>query len=167
MSAAVIWLVDMGYVIKASKDSFKLDYAKAQGVLRHKLGPVRTTLFNSYNAELGVEDAMEAFYSMMERDHQMRVSLQPLGLDKDGNAVQRRVDVDLAANMVWYACQPEVTTIVLTSGDQDFIPAVELVIEEFDLQVILWSYDVFVSRDLSEAVDEHWLFEDTADRVRR
>ncbi|NUP98668.1 MAG: NYN domain-containing protein [Armatimonadetes bacterium] len=163
----VVWLVDMGYVIKASEGLFKLDYAKAQGVLRHELGPVQSWLFNSYNSHSGVEPSMEGFYRLMEEQHGMRVRLQPLGWDSHGAVAQRRVDVDLASTMVWLASRPELRSIVLTTGDQDFIPAVELVIEEYDREVILFSYDRYVSGELADAVDEHWLFEEFEARLAR
>lgn len=163
----VIWLVDMGYVIRAGKERFKLDYAKAQGLLRHELGPVATTLFNSYSQETGVEPSMDAFYRLMEHEHRMTISLQPLGFDSHGHVAQRRVDVDLATTMVWRATDPAVETIVLTTGDQDFIPAVDLVIEELDKEVILFSFDLYVSAELSRACDEHWLFEDYRAKLSR
>jgi uncharacterized LabA/DUF88 family protein len=163
--SAVWWLVDMGYVVKASEGSFRLDYAATQAWLTEQIGPARSILFNSYSPERGLEPAMKQFYDRMKSQHGMSVRLQPLGLDRYGGTKQRRVDVDLATQMVWLATDEETETFVLTTGDQDFVPAVRLVREECDIWVTLLTYDRHVSEELSAEVDEHWLFEDHQSRL--
>ena len=80
---------------------------------------------------------------------------------------QRRVDVDFSAHLVWQAGLAEITTLVLTTGDQDFVPAVELVRGAFGKRVILFTYDAMVHHDLVAGADEWWKFEDFAGRLAR
>jgi uncharacterized LabA/DUF88 family protein len=75
------------------------------------------------------------------------------------------VDVDLGAHLVWQASLPEIEAVVLTAGDQDFIPAVELARDQLGQRVILFTYDAVVSRELAEAVDEWWHFEEQRARL--
>jgi uncharacterized LabA/DUF88 family protein len=75
--------------------------------------------------------------------------------------------VDLGAHLVWQASLPGVETLVLTSGDQDILPAVEVARERMRKRVVLYTYRENVSRELVEAVDEQWLFEDERRRLER
>jgi uncharacterized LabA/DUF88 family protein len=68
---------------------------------------------------------------------------------------------------VWQASLPEIQTVVLTTGDQDFVPAVELVRNEFGKPVILFTYKAMVHADLIAAADEWWTFEDQKAWVAR
>lgn len=156
--AWVTWLVDVGYVVKASEGKFKLDYALAERLIRDRLGPTRTFLFNGFDSAYGISSGLQAFYTAMQAQG-MQVRLHPMESGPPGINRQRRVDVDFSAHLVWQASLPETTALVLTTGDQDFVPAVELVRREFKKQVILFSYDGMVNQDLIAAVSEWWHFD--------
>ena len=68
--------------------------------------------------------------------------------------------MDFGAHLVWQASLPQIQTLVLTTGDQDFIPAVELARAKFDKRVILFTYDAEVHNALIASANEWWLFED-------
>lgn len=160
------WLVDIGYVVKASEGKFKLDYLRARQVLREKCGRVRAFLFNGFDQEYGIPSGLQGFYHAMELQG-FTVRLHPMQSGAVGANRQRRVDVDLASHLVWQAGQGEIETLVMTSGDQDFVPAVEMVREKFGKRVILFAYDGNVHARLAEAVDEWWLLEDFRKRLAR
>src|SRR5689334_5592516 len=117
---SVSWLVDMGYVVKASEGHFKLDYIAAEQFIEAALGPTQTLLFNGFDPSYGVPSGLQAFYSAM-RQHGMNVRLQPMQSGAPGTNRQRRVDVDLSVHLVWQASLRPVETLVLTTGDQDFV----------------------------------------------
>lgn len=154
-----VWLVDVGYVAKASEGKFKLDYVAVERLLEEILGPTRTFLFNGFDPAYGISTGLQTFYDAMER-HGMEVRLHPMESGPPGTNRQRRVDVDLGAHLVWQASLPEIEALVVTAGDQDFIPAVELARDELNKRVILFTYEAVVHRELSAAVDDWWLFED-------
>jgi uncharacterized LabA/DUF88 family protein len=161
-----VWLVDVGYVVKASDGRFKLDYVQAERFLDDRCGPTRTFLFNGFDEAYGIPDGLQAFYHAMTR-HGMQVRLQPMQSGPPGTNRQRRVDVDLSAHLVWQASLPEIGTVVLTTGDQDFIPAVQLVQGEFGTRVILFTYAVMVHSDLVQIANEWWRFETEQERLAR
>ena len=166
LHASVVWLVDMGYVVKASDGKFRLDYFKAERMISHAFGPIATYLFNGVDAAYGISERLQAFYNAMQY-HGIYVRLQPMQAVPGGQNRQRRVDVDFSAHMVWQASLPYVTTLVLTTGDQDFVPAVELVRGAFGKRVVLFTYDTMVHHDLVAAADECWLFEQYVDHLIR
>ena len=156
----------MGYVVGASEGLFRLDYVRAQRLLQRRCGPVQSYLFNGYDPAYGISSGLRGFYTAMEAQG-MVVRLQPMESDTEGNNRQRRVDVDLGAYLVWQASLPDVEILVLTSGDQDVLPAVEVARERMHKRVVLFTYRENVSRELVEAVDEQWLFEDERRQLER
>lgn len=152
------WLVDVGYVVKASEGQFRLDYVAAERVIRKECGPPRTFLFNGFDPAYGVNPGLQGFYNAMQAQG-MQVRLQPMESGPPGANRQRRVDVDFSAHLVWQACLPEIATLVITTGDQDFVPAVELVRREFGKQVILYTYNGMVNQDLIAAANAWWRFD--------
>lgn len=160
------WLVDVGYVVKASEGLFRLDYVQAERYLVRRCGPVRTFLFNGYDETYGIPSGLRAFYETM-RQHGMEVRLQPMQsgapcAEHRGTQAnrQRGVDVDLAAHLVWQASLEEVETLIVTTGDQDLVPAIEIVRERMGKRVVLFTYRRNVSHELVDLADEWWLFED-------
>jgi uncharacterized LabA/DUF88 family protein len=160
------WLVDVGYVVKASEGKFRLDYVATHRLLEERYGRTRTFLFNGYDLAYGIPEGLQKFYGAMEH-YGMVVRLQPMQSDLPGKNRQRRVDVDLAAHLVWQASLGDVTTLVLTTGDQDLLPAVEVARERCGKRVLLYTYERNVHTDLVASVDEWRLFEDDQDRVAR
>ena len=157
------WLVDIGYLARASADHFRLDYVAAERLLEEAFGPAQTFLFNGYDSLYGIPEGLQAFYDAMQR-HGMVLQLHPMQPGPPGANRQRRVDVDFGAHLVWQASLPHVQTLVVTTGDQDFIPAVEVVKTRLDKRVILFTYNSCVSEDLAAVVDRWWRFKQ--DRTR-
>jgi len=160
------WLVDVGYVVKASEGVFRLDYVGAHRLLEERWGRTEAFLFNGFDPAYGISDGLKRFYTAMEK-HGMHVRLQAMESDPGGSNRQRRVDVDLSAHLVWQASLDSVSTLVLSAGDQDFLPAVEIVREQFGKRVALFTYKQSVHNELVECADEWWLFEDEAARLAR
>jgi len=160
------WLVDVGYVVKASDGRFKLDYLRAAALLQARCGAVQAFLFNGVDPAYGIPPGLRRFYDLMQ-DHGMQVHLHPMEAGPGGTNRQRRVDVDFSAHLVWQAGLPAVTTLILTTGDQDFVPAVTLVRREFGKRVILFTYDTTVHHDLAAAASEWWKFEDEEAHLAR
>jgi len=166
--AGTVWLVDMGYVVKTAKKSgMRLDYVLARDLLGTRFGETHAFLFNSVDDAFGIPDGLRAFYRAMEAQG-MVVRLHPMtGEAAAGTHRQRRVDVDLASHAVWQASLPDTRVIVLTTGDQDLVPAVELCRERFGVFIVLFAFQHDVSRALREAVDDWLCIEDFRDRLAR
>lgn len=152
------WLVDMGYVVGAAT-SFKLDYVKAEDFLVGRYSSVQTFLFNGYDANYGINPGLRAFYNAM-KVHGMQVRIYPMRPGAPGDNRQRGVDVDIGVHMVWQAGLESVEAVVVTSGDRDLIPAVEMVREKYNKHVMLFTYRRSVSQDLIAIANEWICFED-------
>lgn len=149
----ITWLIDMGYITKASKGRFKLDYVKARQLIEQKLkAKCAAHVFNSVDKRWGVDRGLVQFYHTIQQSG-FTVSLYQM----EGEA-QKQVDVAIAAEMVWRASRG--SAIVLSSGDIDFLPAVKIVTQAAMQQLYLFTFDHGVHDDLIVAATEHWLFED-------
>ena len=161
------WLVDVGYVVKTAPARFKLDYVAARDLLSARYGSVQAIVFNGYDESFGLSPGLRGFYQAMEQQG-MTVRLHPMAGDLAlGDHRQRLVDVDIAAHMVWQASLATVERIVLTSGDQDFLPAVEMVRDKLRKEVVLFAYTANVHKALQSAADCVLRFEDHEQRLAR
>jgi hypothetical protein len=147
------WLIDMGYITKASKGRFKLDYVKAKLWIEHKLQDhCEAIIFNSVDKRWGVDKGLVQFYHTIKQAG-FAVNLYQMEGDS-----QKQVDVAIAITAVYKATQGH--TVILSSGDLDFLPAVNLITQQLRTNLILFTYDFGFHDDLSKAASEHWMFED-------
>ena len=149
----ITWLIDMGYIVKAGKGRFKLDYIQARKLIEDGLNDrCHAVVFNSVDKRYGVDRGLAQFY------HTIQEAGFTVNLYQMEGGGQKQVDVALASHGVWRAAQGD--TIVLTSGDVDFLPACKIIVEAAKRKLILFTYDFGIHGDLVEIAAEHWLFED-------
>ena len=75
------------------------------------------------------------------------------------------VDVAIASEAVWRAAQGE--TIILTTGDIDFLPAINLITKTIGARLILFSYTHGTHKAIREAASEVWTFESVRERIEK
>lgn len=154
----IVWLIDMGYITKASKGRFKLDYIACKKHIEKALnGKCTPIIFNSMD-QYGVDVGLNQFYYTVKQNGFI-VNLYQM----EGGS-QRQVDVAIGAHIVYHAMKGDY--VVLSSGDIDFLPAVKLVKEETEVKLYLFSYDFGVHDELINISDDHWLFEDYKHLIR-
>jgi uncharacterized LabA/DUF88 family protein len=155
----IVWLVDIGYVTMASKGRGKVDYLEARRFLEKKYNlPCSPILFNGIDSRYGIDLGLKQFYYTMERSG-FTVKL----FDMEGG-IQKQVDVAIASHLVYFLMKG--CTTVLSSGDRDFVPALELGGSESG-KIILLTYDFGVHKDLSALSSEHLYFENFPQILRK
>jgi uncharacterized LabA/DUF88 family protein len=148
-----VWLIDMGYLTKASKGRGKVDYIATKKFLEANFkAPCLPIIFNSVDA-YGVEFGLNQFYYTMKKSGFL-VNLYPM----EGGA-QKQVDVAIGSHLVYYAQKGY--HVVLSSGDIDFVPAITVARKDDETrEVTLLTFNFGVHQVLSEMSTEHLLFED-------
>jgi uncharacterized LabA/DUF88 family protein len=148
----------MGYITKASKGRFKLDYVACKKYIEQNLkGTCRAMIFNSVDS-YGVDFGLNQFYYTVKQAGFI------VNLYKMEGGSQKQVDVAIAAQMVFNALKGD--TIILSSGDIDFLPAMQLVATETQSRQILFTFDFGVHQELVEVASDHWLFEEHPQLMR-
>lgn len=148
MTDRALLLIDGGYLdfLQRSFGSPRLDYGRMAAAICDHFDSrlLRCVYFNClpYLSSSPTPDEQEAyrkkegFYQRLQKLERFEVKLGRLayrGVDENsGKPVleQKQVDVLLAIEMVYAAARRSVDTIILLSGDGDFLPAVELVKRE-------------------------------------
>lgn len=155
----LVWLIDMGYITKASKGRGKIDYTATKRFLESKYSQAcLPIIFNSVDS-FGIDLGLNQFYYTMKKAGFI-VNLYPME-----GGVQRQVDVAIASHLVFYALKN--CHIVLSSGDIDLVPAVEIVRKHDEkIPVTLLTYDMGVHDALQKLSSDHLLFEDHPQTLR-
>lgn len=153
-----VWLIDMGYVTKASKGRGKVDYIGAKNFLEKRLkGTCLPIIFNSVDS-YGIDVGLNQFYFTMKKAG-FEVNLYKM----EGGA-QKQVDVAIGSHLVYYALKGY--HIVLSSGDIDFVPAIHLAGKDDKTPITLLTFNIGVHEELSRLSSEHLFFEDHPDMIR-
>lgn len=155
----LVWLIDMGYITKASKGRGKVDYIATRNFLASAFGkPCHPMIFNSVDSSR-VELGLSQFYYTVRKEGFI-VNLYPM----EGGA-QKQVDVAIASHMVFHALQG--SDIVLSSGDIDFVPAIELIrSHNKDIVITLLTYNFGIHEELKHLATRHLLFEEHPETMR-
>ena len=155
----LVWLVDVGYVTKASKGRGKVDYVATKAFLENKFKtPCQPIIFNSVDA-YGVDFGLNQFYYTMKKAGFI-VNLYQM----EGGA-QRQVDVAIGSYLVYYALKNY--TIVLSSGDVDFVPAIQVArLDDQKINVTLLTFKFGVSQVLSGLCSDNFFFEEHPQLLR-
>jgi uncharacterized LabA/DUF88 family protein len=156
----VVWLIDIGYITKASKAFGKIDYLATKKFLENRFKlPCLPIIFNSVDG-YGVELGLKQFYFTMEKAGFV------VNLYKMEGGAQKQVDVAIGSHLVYHALKKD--AIVLSSGDIDFVPAIH-VAKKDDPQtnITLLTFNFGVSDTLVENATQHIFFTDYPEILRK
>jgi uncharacterized LabA/DUF88 family protein len=155
-----VWLIDVGYVTKASKGRGKVDYIATKNFLETKFNsPCLPILFNSVDA-YGVDYGLNQFYFTMKKAGFL------VNLYKMEGGSQKQVDVAIGSHLVYYALKG--CSIVLSSGDIDFVPAVQMARKDDDkINVTLLTFNIGIHEELANLSTEHLFFEDHPETMKK
>jgi uncharacterized LabA/DUF88 family protein len=155
----LVWLIDMGYITKASKGRGKVDYVATRNFLVSEFKkPCHAMIFNSVDPSR-VELGLSQFYYTVKKES-FTVNLYPM----EGGA-QKQVDVAIASHMVFHALHG--SDIVLSSGDIDFAPAMQLIrSHKKNIGITLLTYNFGVHEELRKLATRQLFFEEHPHMLR-
>jgi uncharacterized LabA/DUF88 family protein len=156
----LVWLIDVGYVTKASKGRGKVDYIATKNFLQTRFNNAcLPIIFNSVDS-YGVDFGLNQFYFTMKKAGFI------VNLYKMEGGSQKQVDVAIGSHLVYYALKGY--TIVLSSGDIDFVPAIQMAKrDDNQTNVTLLTFNFGVHDELSKLSSEHLFFEDHPQMIKR
>ncbi len=150
---SLVWLIDVGYVTKASKGRGKVDYLATKNFLEAKFQTsCLPIIFNSVDS-YGVDFGLNQFYFTMKKAGFI------VNLYQMEGGTQRQVDVAIGSHLVYYALKGY--DIVLSSGDIDFVPALTVARKDsHQTNVTLLTFHLGVHEELSKLASDHLFFEE-------
>jgi uncharacterized LabA/DUF88 family protein len=157
---SLVWLIDVGYVTKASKGRGKVDYIATKNFLQTRFNTVcLPIIFNSVDS-YRVDFGLNQFYFTMKKAGFI------VNLYKMEGGSQKQVDVAIGSHLVYYALKGY--TVVLSSGDIDFVPAIQMAQrDDSKTNVTLLTFNFGVHEELSKLSTEHLFFEDHPQMIKR
>jgi uncharacterized LabA/DUF88 family protein len=156
----LVWLIDVGYVTKASKGRGKVDYIATKNFLQTRFNATcLPIIFNSVDS-YGVDFGLNQFYFTMKKAGFI------VNLYKMEGGSQKQVDVAIGSHLVYYALKGY--AIILSSGDIDFVPAIQMARrDDSKINVSLLTFNFGVHEELSKLSSEHLFFEDHPQMIKR
>jgi uncharacterized LabA/DUF88 family protein len=96
--------------------------------------------------------SQQTFFDSLDRTPYLELRLGRIIQNREGNRVEKGVDVLMAGDMVYYAARNFYDTAIVVTEDQDFSPAMNLV-KDMGKQVELAVFPDAQSREMIRAAD--------------
>jgi len=154
------------------KLNFRMDYEKIRDVLQKNRFIIRFHYYEGY--PLPLLPKKESFYSKL-RHLGMTVKTRPLRkrpykcekceYEKD-ISYEKGIDASLTTDLLWHAFQKNYNTAILLTGDDDFVPPIE-VVKALGRRVEIWTFEDFIGREMKKVADKINYIDDIIDNIKR
>src|SRR5258708_2485035 len=145
------------FALKRNNKMTRVDYYRFSLALageRRKL--VRTYYYNAVFDATHFSDkakSQQSFFDSLDRTPYLELKLGRIIQNREGHRMEKRVDVRMAADMVFYAARDFYDTAIVVTEDQDFAPAMNLV-KELGKHVELAVFSDAQNREMIRVADK-------------
>jgi uncharacterized LabA/DUF88 family protein len=164
MERAVVF-IDGAYLQKVLEKDFdkpRIDFEKFSNLLCDDYERLRTYYYYAmpYQGNPPTEEerkrysVADKFISRLRKLRRFEIRLGKLA-KRDGEFIQKRVDILLAVDLVRLSWGRQMATAVVIAGDSDFVPAIQAA-KDAGVLVRLYYSKRSVHNELLEAVDEYF-----------
>ncbi|WP_051188271.1 NYN domain-containing protein [Brevibacillus thermoruber] len=174
--SGVYWLIDGSYIYKSLKTypGKTLDYKKLRQKIESMLGN-KTTAYYFNSTPDPATDQQNAFHSWMKSADGPNIRVELYELKKTEvkcpdcghkfvKLTQKGVDVGIVTAALKF--QHKYDTLILSTGDGDFLDTVKYIQEGLSKRIILVAFRHGLSTDLQQYADEVWYIDDFFDEVK-
>lgn len=176
---SIYWLIDGSYMYKSVKKleekhgKISLDYLKLRQKIENELESKVTAYY--FNATPNPQsDEQNSFHNWLKTGPGIRIpKLYELKKKKNNcpnckhkftRYVQKGVDVGIATHALKY--HPKYETLILSTGDGDFLDAIKYLKEELEKRIMLVGFNGSISPDILPYADEKWFIDEFIDEVK-
>ena len=150
-SKRIIIFIDHGNVFhELSKLKFKIDYRKLKMELSQGYKLIKAILY--MGVIYPIDPSLKGWLKSLNRKG-IEVKTKYIKTLSSGRKYEKAIDVLLAVDMVSYAYNNIYDKALLVSGDADFIPAIDKVIE-LEKEIEVWSFKTSLSKQLEKYLDD-------------
>ncbi|MFW9877502.1 MAG: NYN domain-containing protein [Candidatus Thorarchaeota archaeon] len=165
--------IDGSNMYHGQKDyKFKIDYEKFRDLLRKDRNIIRFHYYEGYPTPLS--SYKEAFYDKL-RHLEMTVRVRPLRKRKfkcknceyeKEIPYEKGIDASLSTDLLWHGFQKSYDTAIILTGDDDFVPPIEIV-KLMGKRVEIWTFKTFVGKEMRNIVDKINYIDDIIEKIKR
>jgi uncharacterized LabA/DUF88 family protein len=126
--------------------NFHCDYSKLKTIITGNRNLIEANLYTGLMYP--VREKEKAWFNSLYKMG-YTVKTRAIKVTPNGKKIEKRIDVLMAVDIISSAYEKIVDTIIIVSGDSDFVPVVKKLIE-LRRNVEIWSFKKLLSRQLSE-----------------
>ena len=143
---------------------FHCDYSKLKAVITRNRNLLEINLYTGLMYP--VREKEKAWFNSLYKMG-YTVKTQAIKVAPDGKKLEKRIDVLMAIDIISSAYETDVDTIVIVSGDSDFVPAVKK-LKDLDKTVEVWSFKNLLSTQISDLLDPEdvYFIDDILDQIK-
>ncbi|MFO8018020.1 MAG: NYN domain-containing protein [Promethearchaeia archaeon] len=148
MSKIIIFIDNSNLFHQFQKLKFKCDYKKLKDEIAHGRKIVDARIYTGLMYPVKRKD--KAYLSKLGHLG-FKVVTRSIKVAPDGRKVEKRIDVLMAVDIMSAVFQRDFDTIVLISGDGDFVPVAKK-LNELNTDLEIWSFKDLLSEHLRSVV---------------
>ena len=144
--------------------NFHCDYSKLKTIITGNRCLIEANLYTGLMYP--VREKEKAWFNSLYKMG-YTVKTRAIKVTPNGKKIEKRIDVLMAVDIISSAYEKIVDTIIIVSGDSDFVPVVKKLIE-LKKNVEIWSFKKLLSRQLKEILKPTQIFflDDFLDKIK-
>ncbi|MHA2008285.1 MAG: LabA-like NYN domain-containing protein [Promethearchaeota archaeon] len=161
----IVVFIDNSNIFKGfRKYNIKADYEKLKKIIVKKRKLEKIILYEGVVYPISPEK--KRWYKDLSKrsGYTISTSFDKISFDE---AIEKKVDIKIAIDMISYGYEDVYDTAVLVSGDGDFIPVVKK-IKEMDKNIELWAFNYSLSNALKNEFkhEKIYYFDDILSKIK-
>ena len=144
--------------------NFHCDYSKLKTVITKNRNLIEANIYAGLMYP--VREKEKAWFNSL---YQMgyTINTRAIKVAPNGKKIEKRIDVLMAVDIISTAYEKTIDTIIIVSGDSDFVPVVKK-LTKLNKNVELWSFKKLLSRQLCEILKPEQIFyiDDYLDKIK-
>ena len=144
--------------------NFHCDYNKLKKVIKGKRNLLEANIYSGLMYP--VRDKEKAWFSSLNKMGYI-LKTRAIKVAPNGKKVEKRIDVLMAVDIISSAYEKCVDTLIIVSGDSDFVPVVKK-LKDLNKKVEIWSFRRLLSQQMMDLLDPeniHFM-DDFLDQIR-
>ena len=145
----VIIFVDNSNLFHSFQElNFHCDYDKLKKVITNKRDLIEIILYTGIMYPVKQKDKA---WLMKLKELGYTVNTRAIKVAPNGRKIEKRIDVLMAVDIISSAYEVSYDTVVLVSGDGDFVPVVKK-LRNLNIKIEVWSFKNLLSEQLKDVV---------------
>lgn len=143
---------------------FHCDYSKLKTVITKNRNLLEVNLYTGLMYP--VRDKEKAWFNSLYKMGYI-VKTRAIKVAPNGKKVEKRIDVLMAVDIISSAYETNVDTIIIVSGDSDFVPVVKK-LKDLNKKVEIWAFKKLISTQIIDLLDPEDVnfIDDFLDQIR-
>jgi uncharacterized LabA/DUF88 family protein len=144
--------------------NFQCDYSKLKKIIKKQRNLLEANIYTGLMYP--VREKEKAWFSSLNKMG-YNLKTRAIKVAPNGKKIEKRIDVLMAVDIISSAYEKGVDTIIIVSGDSDFVPVVKK-LKDLNKKVEIWSFRKLLSQQMMDLLDPEniYFIDDFLDQIR-